>query len=73
MASELEDFLYRLANDDALLSRFRSEPDSVLAQSGLEPEDARALRTGDIEYLRSHGPIEMPLIWVDVSGSSPTS
>jgi hypothetical protein len=65
MASELEDFLYRLAHDDALLSRYRADPDSVLAGSELKPEDARALRAGDMQYVRTHVPRPMPLIFVD--------
>jgi hypothetical protein len=68
MASELEDFLYRLANDDALLSRYRADPDSVLEESTLKPDDARALRTGDVQYVRSHVPRPMPMIWVDQRG-----
>jgi hypothetical protein len=67
MASELEDFLYRLANDDALLSRYRANPDAVIAESPLEPNDARALLTGDIAYVRTMVPRPMPLIWVDVN------
>lgn len=66
MGSELEDFLYRLASDDALLSRYRADPGTVVAQSPLGPEAAHALLTGDVGYLRKAVPRPAPLIWVDV-------
>jgi hypothetical protein len=54
VASELENFLYRLASDDQLLEQFKSDPNAVLQGTGLSGEDQAAVLSGDLPYIRAH-------------------
>ena len=54
MASELENFLYRLASDDQFLEQFKSNPNAVLQGTGLSGEDKAAVLSGDLHYIRAH-------------------
>jgi hypothetical protein len=53
VASELENFLYRLASDDQLLEQFKSDPNVVLQGTDLSGEDQAAVLSGDLSYIRA--------------------
>lgn len=46
------DFLLELADDPELLARFRDDPATVLAESGLTTEQQEILRSNDLKRVR---------------------
>ena len=46
------DFLLELADDPELLARFRDDPATVLAESGLTAEQQQILRSNDLKRVR---------------------
>jgi hypothetical protein len=53
MASELSDFLYRLAEDSTLLSRYKADPDQVLDQTNMSGHDRALLKSGNADEIRA--------------------
>lgn len=53
MATPLVDFVRKLVNDEALWARLRKEPEQVLAESGLSPEDQELMRRGPVDELEA--------------------
>jgi Aromatic-ring-opening dioxygenase LigAB, LigA subunit len=53
VASELERFLYRLANDPNLLTQYQADPDAVLAGADLTNSEKDLVRSGDATKIMS--------------------
>ena len=46
------DFLLELAEDDDLLTRYKDDPERVLAESGLTEDQKETLRSNDLRRIR---------------------
>jgi hypothetical protein len=69
MASNLEDFVYRLANDQDLLDQFRSDPHGVLAGSGLSGPEKDLVLSGDADQISAALGSKSAVVVVVVSAS----
>ncbi len=68
MDPEFRSFLYRLADDSALLARYRADPESVMLEARLTQEQQEVLRSGDTTRLTEHVGIPLPPIIIVPGG-----
>jgi hypothetical protein len=75
MASNLEEFVYQLANDQSYLDRFRADPKAVLAQTNLSGSEKDLVLSGDAKRISAaigHG-IDPPFVVTIERGSAAES
>jgi hypothetical protein len=54
MSKAAADFITKLSTDPDFRTRFRADPDKVMDEEGLSPEDKEVLKSEDPERIRKH-------------------
>jgi hypothetical protein len=54
MSKKCADLIAKLSTDPAFRQRFRTDPDAVMDQEGLDAKDKEVLKSGDPDQIRKH-------------------